>query len=120
MSCLSVGETTNRYSTALERALNHPHVPVRIMTLTEMKRNATNEEQLTNLSRQAPLLNAIIRSVSDPELAVAKIASSIVIEIGSLDIGIKQLLTPDVYKSIYEVMNVGDVERLRFYEVISS
>lgn len=112
-----MGESTTRYSTAMERALNHPHVPVRLMTLTEIQRDTVEEGQLISLSRQIPLLNAIIKSVGDADVGVAKIASGIVVKVGSLEEGIKQLLTADVYKTVYESMNVGEVERLRFYEV---
>lgn len=118
MSQLSLGESTDRYDVFIERALNHPFVPVKIMALSEIERNIVDEQILLDLSRRISLIILIIRSIGDDDLSVAKKAAGIITKIGITPTGIKQLLLPEVVKAFHEVISISEVVRLRIFEVI--
>ncbi|KAF7268905.1 hypothetical protein GWI33_018007 [Rhynchophorus ferrugineus] len=50
LSNLTLGESTNRYGNALERALIHPYSAVKLMALKEIKRSLLNEEVIYAIS----------------------------------------------------------------------
>lgn len=117
MSHLSLGDTTNRYNTFLERALKHPFPSVKLMVLKEISRNASNDDVLVDLSKHFPLLTLIVKCIGDQDLSVAKLAGDIITKIGLTEFGIKQLLIPDVAKVIHELAAASEVIRLRVFEV---
>lgn len=118
MSQLSLGESTDRYDVFIERALNHPFVPVKIMALNEVERNTVDEQVLLDLSKRISLLTLVIRNIGDNDLSVARKAADIIIKIGVTQTGIKQLLLPEVLKAFHEVIGISEVVKLRVFEVI--
>lgn len=119
MSQLTVGESTNRYEVFIERALNHPFSAVKLMALNEIDRNTATEELVIELSKRVALLGLIIKCIGDEDLGVAKKAAEIIVKIGSIEGGLKQLLLGDVVKAFHEVLEISEVVRLRVYEVSS-
>lgn len=117
MNNLNLGESTDKYSLPLERALNHPYSAVKVMALNEIQRNVSNEESLLTICKRISLLNSIIRCLGDSDIAVAKKASDIIIALGLSSPGLKQLVSNDVMTVLYEVMSISEVVRLRIYEV---
>lgn len=117
MTNLSIGESTNRYSVPLERALNHPYVTVKLMAMNEIDRWTSNDDGILSLCKQRNLLNAIIKAVADDELAVGIKAMNIVTKIGQSEMFVKFLVSEDTLGVIKTSMNLNEVVRLRFYEV---
>ncbi|XP_057664519.1 26S proteasome non-ATPase regulatory subunit 5-like [Diorhabda carinulata] len=118
MNNLTIGKTTNKYDVPLERSLHHPYSSVKIMALTEVWRNISKEEGLINVCKRISLLNSVIHCIGDSDLAVAKEAIKITVNIGLSDLGLKTLVSQDVIKEIHEVMSVNELTRLRVYEVV--
>lgn len=118
MNSLSLGESTSRYGTALERALHHPSSSAKLMALKEIHRTALNSETIAELSQQIPIILALVTCVGDTELSVAKYASDIIILIGKSREGLRQLLIPEVKKEFAETILISDIVRFRIYEVI--
>lgn len=118
MSQLSLGESTDRYDIFIERALNHPFVPVKLMALNEIERNIVDEQILIDLSKRVSLLTLIIKNIGDDDLGVGKKAAEIIVKVGVTQSGIKQLLLPDVVKIFLEVIGTNEVVKLRIFEVI--
>lgn len=117
MTNLSIGESTNRYSVSLERALNHPYPAVKSMAISELERWITNDAGILNLCKQKSLLHGTIKSVTDKELAVAVKAMKIVTIIGESEKFVKFLVAQDTLNILQDCMNMNEVVRLRFYEV---
>lgn len=117
MTNLNLGESTSRYSTALERALNHPNSAVKLMALTEISREVVSEHLLLDLSQRHSLLINIINCIGDEDLAVATVALKIITALGKMPVVIKQLLTEPVLSAINDNLSMNDVVRLRFYEM---
>lgn len=117
MSQLSLGESTDRYDVFIERALNHPFVPVKIMALNEIERNIVDEQVLLDLGKRVSLLTLIIRNIGDDDLSVARKAADIITKVGVTHSGIKQLLLPEVVKVFHEVISTSEVVKLRVFEV---
>lgn len=120
MSHLSLGDSTERYDMFLERALNHPYSPVKLMVLKEMNRTAANDDLLLDLAKRSSLMGLIVRCIGDEDLGVAKLASEIIHKIALTDSGIKQLLLPDTRKVFEELIGRNEVVRLRVFEVCYS
>lgn len=117
MSNLTLGDSTKRYSTYLERALNHPYSVVKLTALKEIERNLTDEDILLDISRRSILIHAVIKCIGDNDLGVAKKAADIIIEIGISPNGIQQLLTVESMQVFHDVMATNEVVRLRVHEV---
>lgn len=117
MTNLNLGESTSRYSTALERALNHPNNAVKLMALTEISREVVAEHLMLDLSRRHSLLINIINCIGDDDLAVATVALKIITALAKMPIVIKQLLTEPILSAINNTLSKDDVVRLRFYEM---
>ncbi|XP_018572758.1 26S proteasome non-ATPase regulatory subunit 5 [Anoplophora glabripennis] len=118
MNNLNLGESTNKYSLPLERALNHPYNAVKLMALKEIDRNVSNEESLINICKRVSLLSNIIRCIGDSDITVAKEACDIIVKLGLFSTGLKQLISNDVMTVLHEVMSISEVVRLRVYEVV--
>lgn len=117
MNSLSLGESTSRYGTALERALYHPSANVKLMALKEVHRTASNSEAIAELSQQIPIILALVTCVGDSELSVAKYSSDILILVGKNHDGLRQLLIPEVKKAFADTIITSDIVRFRIYEV---
>lgn len=118
MTNLNIGESTNKYSVPLERALNHPYANVKLMALTELERYITDDDSMLNLCKTKNLLNSIIKCINDNELSVASKSMKIVTKIGQSDTYIKYLIAEDTIQTIKNCIGQNEVIRLRFYEVI--
>ncbi|KAG5893053.1 hypothetical protein JTB14_014833 [Gonioctena quinquepunctata] len=118
MNNLNLGESTNKYDVPLERALNHPYPPVRLMALKEIERNISKEESIIDICKRPSLFNGVLRSIGNEDIAVAKKASDIIALIGLSDLGLKTLISYDVMKVAHEVMSINEVTRLRVYEMV--
>ncbi|KAJ8919045.1 hypothetical protein NQ315_016951 [Exocentrus adspersus] len=116
MNHLNLGESTNKYSIPLEKALSHPHNRVKLMALNEIERNVSNEEAL--LSKRVSLINSIIRCIGDNDITVAKKASDIIVTLGISSAGLKQFMSNDILSVFHEIMALSEVVRLRVYEVV--
>lgn len=116
-SNLSLGESTNRYMTPLERALNHPYPVVKLMALKEIERSVLDEQVLSTLCEQTSLITNIVSCIGDSDLGVAKNASDIVVALGVTIPGANKIIDNDVLVSLQNVMSINDVVRLRIYEV---
>lgn len=117
MSSLSLGQSTNQYGPSLERALSHPSANVKIMALKEIFRTASNPELVLQLSKQVPLITALIVCVGDDEIAVAKKAADILVLIGKTKDGIRQLMCSQQREVFSQTIAISDVVRFRVYEV---
>lgn len=117
MTNLNIGESTNKYSVPLERALNHPYANVKLMALKELERYTTHDVGILSLSKHKSLLHTVVKSIADNELSVAAKAMSIIVTIGQSDVYIKYLVAQDMIKIFEDCMNLNEVIRLRFYEV---
>lgn len=117
MSHLSLGDSTERYDVFLERSLNHPYPSVKLMVLKEINRISANDDVLMDVCKRTSLFSLIIKSIGDDDLGVAKLASEIIAKIALTDLGIKQLLLPDIRKIFEDLIALNEVVRLRVYEV---
>lgn len=117
MNSLNLGESTDKYSLPLERALNHPYSAVKLMALNEIQRNVSNEEPLLMICKRLSLLKSIIKCLGDSDITVAKRASDIIVALGLFSPGLKQLVSNDIMTALHEVMSISEVVRLRVYEV---
>lgn len=118
MSSLSLGQSTNQYGPSLERALSHPSANVKIMALKEIFRTASNPELVLQLSKQVPLITALIVCVGDDEIAVAKKAADILVLIGKTKDGIRQLMCSQQREVFSQTIAISDVVRFRVYEIV--
>lgn len=116
MNSLSLGESTSRYGTALERALYHPSTNAKLMSLKEIHRTASNSEAIAELSQQISIILALITCVGDSELSVAKYASDILILVGKSREGLRQLLIPEIRRAFADTILISDIVRYRVYE----
>nr|XP_023016451.1 26S proteasome non-ATPase regulatory subunit 5-like [Leptinotarsa decemlineata] len=118
MNNLSLGESTNKYDIPLERSLNHPYTSVKLMALGEIYRNISKEESLVDICKRMSLFMSILKCLGDNDIAVAKRAFDIMCVIGLSDLGLKTLISSDGMKVAHQVMNVNEVARLRYYEMV--
>lgn len=117
MSNLTIGESTNRYGTFLERALTHPFSGVKIMALSEIQRNIENEDVLLDLCKRESLITNTIQCVGDDDTAVAKKACDVIKLLGLSSNGLKKLTSESTVKSLRDVMGINEIVRFRVYEV---
>ncbi|KAI4458415.1 26s proteasome non-atpase regulatory subunit 5-related [Holotrichia oblita] len=117
LGTLNLGESTNRFTVPLERALKHPHSQVKIMALKDIQRNIVNDELLVNFCKHTSLLSMAIECIGSDDLAVATLACDIITTIGVSESCIKTLLSKDIQAVLTDVMNKNEVVRLLIFEV---
>lgn len=119
MKNCTVQETTKRYYTQLNRALNHPKPEVKCMALEQLERYTINndEQLLAELCNELDLFHTIIKLIGDNDLGVAKIAGRIITQIGMTPFGLMRLIKKPTLDFCLEMLEKPEVIRLRFYEV---
>lgn len=117
LGSLDLGQSTSRYGTSLERALNHPKTNVKIMTLKELIRYTLNPNLIEELCQHTGLLKTIVSCIEDDDLEIAKYASNIVTSVGKFEVGLNYLLSQEVAKAIQILLAGNEIVRLRVYEV---
>ncbi|KAB0802039.1 hypothetical protein PPYR_04225 [Photinus pyralis] len=117
MSHLSIGETLNRYSISIERALRHPHSSVKTMGLNEILRNLQSEDQVNSLGRQTTLVKCIFECIADNDLAVAKVALEIIYKLAVSRNCLQIILSQEILQNIHRLRATNEIVRLRFNEL---
>ncbi|CAH1967118.1 unnamed protein product [Acanthoscelides obtectus] len=118
MNQMTLGESTMKYDTPLERALNHPFTEVKLMALKEIERNIRREEVLTDMCKKHTLLVGVVRCLGDDDVGVAKKAIDILTIVGLTASGLNAILSNQVIEPLQEVMAISEVVRLRVYELV--
>ena len=98
-----MGESVNQFAAQLERALHHPHNPVKLMALSEIKRSNVSDEIMVKLINHTSLFYNIVTCIGCEDLSVAKLASKIVVGVSQTDSGIKMIVSDETKKVIFGV-----------------
>lgn len=118
LGSLDLGQSTSRYGTSLERALNHPKKNVKIMTLKELIKYTLNPNLIEELCLHTSLLKTIVSCIEDNDIEVAKYASDIITSIGKFEVGLNYLLLQDISKLFQTLLASNEIVRLRVYEIL--
>ncbi|KAL1488433.1 hypothetical protein ABEB36_014906 [Hypothenemus hampei] len=117
---LHLGESTSRYQTAFERALNHPFPGVKLMVLKEIERSLLNEEVVSSFCQQTPLLINIVNCIADEDIGVANKASDILVALGITIPGANKITSNEILVPLQELMTANQIVKARVFETLVS
>lgn len=105
------------YEEVAVQGLNHPSEDVRELCLCQVERCVQTVGGVVTVIETSDLLNFVIRSLGDGNMSCAKVACSILVNVGKHHDGLKLLLDMTHQAEFEELMAKNDTVRFRVYEL---
>ncbi|KAA8584424.1 26S proteasome non-ATPase regulatory subunit 5 [Etheostoma spectabile] len=118
LMALSPVALAQNYRVELQGGLTHPNDTVKILALTQIGRMAEHPDAATEILNNNGILGAVIHSIGEDKLAVAKQAIQSLSKLSHSKPGLDKLFQSDLLKVIKDVMGISDIVRYRMYELV--
>ncbi|CAL1567716.1 unnamed protein product [Knipowitschia caucasica] len=118
LTALSPVHVATNYRAELQGGLQHNSEAVKILALTQIGRIVEHPEAVTQILNNYDLLCAVINSIGEEKISVAKQAIQSLSKLSHSKAGLDKLFQSDLLKTIKDVMGVSDVVRYRIYELV--
>ena len=105
------------YEDAAVQGINHPSENVRELCLAQVERCVQTNRGLMTVIQTSDLLNFVIRGLGDENMGCAKIACSVLVNVGKHHDGLRLLLDQSHQAEFEELMAKNDTVRFRVYEL---
>lgn len=102
----------------LQGGLKHNNEAVKILALTQIGRMVEHPDAVGEILNNSELLCAVIQSIGEEKMSVAKQAIQCLSKLGQTKSGLDKLFQSDLLQTIKNVMAISDVVRYRVYELV--
>ncbi|KAJ0057193.1 hypothetical protein NL108_002117, partial [Boleophthalmus pectinirostris] len=117
LMALSPVHLAHNYRAELQGGVKHNSEAVKILALTQIGRIVEHPDAVTEILDNNDLLCAVIHSIGEENISVAKQAIQSLSKLSNSKAGLDKLFQCDILNTIKEVMAVSDIVRYRIYEV---
>ncbi|KAM4528517.1 26S proteasome non-ATPase regulatory subunit 5 [Odontesthes bonariensis] len=118
LTALSPVNLVQNYRAELQGGLTHPNETVKILALTQIGRVVEHPDAVTEILNNHDLLRAVIHSIREEKMAVAKQAIQSLCKLSHSKPGLDKLFNSDLLKVMKDVMTTSDIIRYRIYELV--
>ncbi|KAM9734821.1 26S proteasome non-ATPase regulatory subunit 5 [Menidia menidia] len=106
------------YGVELQGGLTHPDENVKKLALTQIGRVMEHPDALSVILNNHELLRAVILSIGEEKISVAKQAIQSLSKLSHSKPGLDKVFHSDLLKVVKEVMATSDIIRYRVYELV--
>ncbi|XP_020777527.2 26S proteasome non-ATPase regulatory subunit 5 [Boleophthalmus pectinirostris] len=118
LMALSPVHLAHNYRAELQGGVKHNSEAVKILALTQIGRIVEHPDAVTEILDNNDLLCAVIHSIGEENISVAKQAIQSLSKLSNSKAGLDKLFQCDILNTIKEVMAVSDIVRYRIYELV--